>query len=244
MAEIVVKKPVDVRGAVLITGFRGFGMVGYMVSKHVAMALGAEKVGYILTRETPPIVLIEEDGAGFPFEIYYSAGNKAVIVVNRALPEKEHADDYARTLARWASESGIRTSVLVGGLSRDFMPSGEEHGYRWISNAYYHGPELEAPQMESGLGVMGPLALLYIYMDYYKVPSIMVLPYSMVEEVDYNAAVRGVRLVAEKIVGAKINIKDLEAMADKQKEELKKVLQLIAEQGRQQEGEDKGGMYM
>lgn len=243
MAEIVFKRPIDASGAILVTGFRGFGMVGYMVSKHLAMALGAEKVGYILSRETPPIVLIEEDGAGFPFEIYYSREAGAVIVVNRALPEKEHADDYARTLAEWASRAGVRASVLVGGLSRDFMPSGEEHGYRWIFNPYYHGPMLDAPVMEAGLGVMGPLALLYIYMDYYKIPSVMVLPYSMVDEVDYNAAVRGVRLIAEKIVGAPIDIRGLEEMADKQKEELQKLIRIMSEQARQQEGEDKG-IYM
>lgn len=242
MVEIIVKEPVDLRDTVLVTGFRGFGMVGYMVSKHIALALGGEKVGYILTRETPPLVLIEEDGVGFPFEIYYSRRAKATIIVNRALPERDNADEYARSIAEWASRVGVRFTVLVGGLSREFMPSNEEHGYRWISNRYYKGPRLEAPKMEPGLGVMGPLALLYIYMDYYKVPSIMVLPYSLVDEIDYNAAVNGVKLVSEKLIGVKSDVKALEELASRQKEEFKRLLQLMAEQAKS-EGEDKG-IYM
>ncbi len=241
MAEIVVKEPVNLKGSRLVTGFRGFGMVGYMVSKHLAMALGARKIGYLLTRETPPLVLIEEDGVGFPFEIYYSQRARTVIVVNRALPEKEHADDYARSLAKWAMESSIEEMVLVGGLSRDFMPQDEAYGYRWVANRYYSG-RLEAPVMEPGLGVMGPLALLYVYADYFKLPAVMVLPYSIVDEVDYNAAVRGIRVIAEEIIGEEIDVKVLEEMADRQREEMKKILQMITEQGRR-EGEDKG-MYM
>ena len=181
-------------------------------------------------------------GVGFPFEIYYSRHARAIVIVNRALPERENADEYARSIAEWAGRVRVRYTVLVGGLSREFMPSNEEYGYRWISNRYYRGPRLEAPRMEPGLGVMGPLALLYIYMDYYKVPSIMVLPYSIVDEIDYNAAVNGVKLVSEKLLGVKSDVKALEEHAARQKEEFKRLLQLMTEQAKS-EGEDKG-IYM
>ena len=242
MANIVLRRNIDLVDSIMVTGFRGFGMVGYMVSKHLAMSLNAEKIGYILTDETPPIILVEEDGVGFPFEIYYSRKANTVIIVNRALPERANTDDYAKTIAGWANTNKIRYAILVGGLSRDFMPSGEGYGYRWISNKYYHGPKLDAPLMEAGLGVMGPLALLYIYLDYYRVPSIMVLPYSLVDEIDYNAAVNGVKIILEKLVGVKADLTLLEEMASRQKEEAQKILQLMREQLRR-EGEEKG-MYM
>ena len=233
----------DLRGAVLVTGFRGFGMIGYLVSKYLALLLKAEKVGYILLDSNPPMILVEEDGVGYPFDIYYSRDPKAVIIVNRALPEKEFMDDYAEGVAAWASRVGVRYSVLVGGLSRDYRPEDDKHGYRYLANRFYDGPTLEAPTMEEGLGVMGPLALLYIYMDYYSVPSIIVLPYSAVEEADYKAAALGVRLVASKLLGVEVDTSILDELAERQRETLEQLLALMREEKREEERRE-GGMYM
>jgi len=241
---VLTEKNLNLEGTVLVTGFRGFGMVGYMVSKHLSLALKARKVGYIVSSPMPPVLLIEEDGAGFPYEIYFSEKARTLIVVNRAIPEREHLDAYASGLAKWAKSKGIGFAVLVGGLSKDFKPHNEKHGYRWISNRYYRGGKLEAPLMEPGLGVMGPLALLYIYMDYYKLPAIMILPYSMVEEVDYDAALVGVNVISEKILGIKPDTASLEEMAIRQKEEMEKTLKLLVEQQKRETSEEERGIYM
>ena len=238
--DIVLRKPVSLENAIVVTGFRGFGMVGYNVSKHLAMALNAEKIGYILLDDMPPVMVVEEDGVGFPFEIYYSREFNTVIVVNRALPEGTMADAYSALLAEWASQGKVKYSVLVGGLSREYMPPEEEYGYRWIKNRFYHGPSLKAPLMEPGLGVMGPLALLYIYMDYYKVPSIMVLPYTIVNDLDYDAALKGVEVIAREILGSEIDLSELRSMAMKQREELEKLMKALMEQ---RSGEERG-MHM
>lgn len=241
---VLTEKDVDLRGSVLVTGFRGFGMVGYMVSKHLSLALGARKIGYIISSPLPPVLLIEEDGAGFPYELYFSEKARTVIVVNRAIPDREYLDSYASGLAGWAKSEGIDFAVLVGGLSRDFKPRDEKHGYRWIANRYYKRGKLDAPLMEPGLGVMGPLALLYMYMDYYRLPAIMILPYSMVEEVDYDAALVGVNVISEKILGIKTDTATLEEMAARQKEEMAKTLKLLIEQQRRESSEEERGMYM
>jgi len=236
----------DLRGAVLVTGFRGFGMVGYMVSKHLALLLKARKVGYILLERNPPMVFMEEDGVGFPFDVYYVEEPRTVIVVNRALPERELIDEYAAGLASWASRVGVRFSVLVGGLSREYKPEEDKYGYRYVANRFYDGPKLDAPVMEEGLGVMGPLAMLYIYMDYFSVPSVIVLPYSAVEEVDYTAAALGVKIVAEKLLGVKVDVSELEQLAEKQREVIR-TLMMLAEASAQEGEEEKkegSGMYM
>jgi len=235
----------ELKGSVLITGFRGFGMVGYLVSKYLALLLNARKIGYILLERTPPMILIEEDGVGYPFDIYYSENPKAVIVVNRALPDKDLIDDYAAGLASWASRIGVRYAVLVGGLSRDYMSEGEEYGYRHVENRFYDGPSLEAPRMEQGLGVMGPLALLYVYMDYFGVPATIVLPYSTVEEADYLASATGVRIIAEKLLGVKVDVSLLENLAQKQKEALQKLLEImVSEEKGEEEKKEGSGIYM
>jgi len=237
----------ELRGAVLVTGFRGFGMVGYLVSKYLALLLKAEKVGYILTSQTPPMILVEEDGVGFPFDIYLVREPvRTIIIVNRALPEREKMDEYVEGVAEWASRIGVKYSVLTGGLSRDYKPEEEKYGYRYVANRFYQGPELEAPVMEEGLGVMGPLALLYVYMDYYKVPALIVLPYSTVEEVDYAAAAVGVKLIAEKMLGVEVDVSKLEELAAKHKEMIESILRLMMgeEGGEEEEKKEGSGMYM
>ncbi len=243
--EIVVDVPREaLRGAVLVTGFRGFGMVGYLVSKYLALLMKARKIGYILLERTPPMILVEEDGVGYPFDIYMADDPKVVIVVNRALPEKEFMDDYAAGLASWASRVGVKYSVLVGGLSRDYRPEDDKYNYRHLENRFYDGPSLEAPTMEEGLGVMGPLALLFIYMDYFSVPTTIVLPYSAVDEVDYLAAAVGVRIISEKLLGVKLDVGVLEDLAKKQRETMEKILAMMMSEEEKEEGKEGSGMYM
>lgn len=232
----------DLRGSILVTGFRGFGMVGYMASKHLALALGASKVGYIISEAMPPFIAIEEDGVGYPFDIYYSGEAKVTILVNRAVPEREVADEYTRFVAEWARNTGFKYVVLLGGLSREFKPPGDEYGYRWLHNSYYDGPQLEAPKLELGLGVMGPLALLYIYLDYYEVPAVMILPYSIVEGVDYDAALLGIKVVSSKLLKLTLQLPELETLARTQRAEFERILKLIERE--EKEEHESRGMYM
>jgi len=232
----------DLRGSILVTGFRGFGMVGYMASKHLALALGASKVGYIIAETMPPFIAIEEDGVGYPYDIYYSREARVTILVNRAVPERESADEYTRFIAEWAKNTEFEYVVLLGGLSREFKPPSDEHGYRWLHNIFYNGPQLEAPKLEYGLGVMGPLALLYMYLDYYEVPAIMILPYSIVEGVDYDAALLGVKIVSTKLLKLTLQLPELEILARTQRAEFERIIKLIEREEREEH--ESRGIYM
>ena len=226
----------ELKGSILVTGFRGYGLVGYLVSRYIATALKAERVGYIITNTMPPGIVVEDGGVGFPFDIYYSKDHNILVVVNRALPERREWDAYAEFLAEMAANIEAKLAILVGGLSREFKPEDEKYGYRWIANSYYNGKRLEAPRMEEGLGIMGPLALLYIYMDYYKVPTIVVLPYSAVEEADYRATLRGVEVVSE-LVGVKVDLTILEKAVEAQKLVAERVAEMVKAVEERREGE-------
>jgi len=234
------------KGAILITGFRGFGMVGYLLTKYAAQALNARKVGFILPEtEVPPMLIIEEDGPGFPYEVYYTENPKTVFILNRAMPDREEWTPYTESLASFAYEVGIKLAVLAGGLSREYMPEDDKYGYRWIGNTYFlrEGGRLDAPQMEEGLGVMGPLATLYIFLEYYEIPSVIVLPYSMVEEVDYDAVLRGLKVLSQ-IIGVELKAPALEEAAERQKALLMKLAEMSGsgeESPRKREG---GAIYM
>ncbi len=223
------------RNSILITGFRGYGLVGYLVSRYVALALKARRIGYILTRNVPPGIVIENNEVGFPFDIYFSEENKLLMLVNRALPERREWDAYTESIARLSSNIGIRYAILVGGLSRDFRMESEKYGYRWIANEFFRERTPEAPKMEEGLGIMGPLALLYIYMTYHKVPALVILPYSSIEEADYNATMKGVEVIS-KVTGVKIDLTILKKAIEAQKVIMERMAEMVEESTRK-EGE-------
>ena len=223
----------DLRESVMITGFRGFGMVGYLVSWYTALALEAERVGYILTGSMPPGIVVERGDVRLPFELYYSRRSRTLIIVNRAIPEKHEWDDYTEFLAELAAKLRVKYAVLAGGLSREFRPADDTVGYRWLANDHYLRAykKLEAPMMEEGLGVMGPLALLYMYLDYHEVPVLVLLPYSAVEEADYEAALVGVRVLSE-LLEQQIDLTMLKEAAEAQKIVMKRIEEMIAEERR------------
>lgn len=227
--------------SVLVTGFRGFGMVGYMASKYLAIGLNARKVGFFYSPSMEPVVLVEDDGVGFPHDIYYS--DKGVtVIVNRALPPMEDRGGLVETIADFAVESKVKLAILVGGLSRDFMPEEEKYWYRWLKNGFYRGPDLEAPLMEKGLGVMGPLALLFAALEKRGIPSIMILPYSYVEEVDYFAAKTALTIIS-KFLGIKIDLGELEKVIERHKELIDRVREVIeTSEAERRKGEK--GIYM
>lgn len=227
--RVYIKIPKErLKRSVLITGFRGYGLVGYLVSRYIALALKAKKIGYILTKNVPPGIVIEDEDVGFPFDIYFSEKDKFLIIVNRALPERKEWDDYTELIAEIASQIEVKYSILVGGLSRDFRPETEKYGYRWISNEYLREVKLDAPTMEEGLGIMGPLALLYIYMTYHKVPTLVLLPYSSIEEADYNATMKGVELISS-LTGVKIDLTILKKALEAQKVIMERMTEMVEE---------------
>lgn len=233
--EIVLREPEEsLKGSVLITGFPGFGRIGYVVPRYLSSALKLRKAGYVLTPRLPSVIIMEDDGVSFPFEIYH--GNNIVTVINRAVPETRDQAMYCRELASWASSVGISTAILVGGLSRDYEPPGEKYGYRWLHNSFYRGPGLKAPTMEEGLGVVGPLALLHMYMEHFGIPSVMVLPYSSVTGVDYDAALVGTRVILEELLGMSASLAELEELAAKQKEEMEKIVEMLSQESREGRG--------
>ena len=235
--ELVLRVPESsLKGSVFITGFPGFGRVGYVVPKYISTSMSLSKAGFFVTPRLPSVIVMEDDGVGFPFEIYYGrAGGRALtVMVNRAVPDPAEQGVFCSELARWVADTGFEFVVLVGGLSREYEPPNEQYGYRWLHNSHYKGPRLRAPLMPSGLGVIGPLALLHIYLEQYGVPSVMVLPFSVVEDVDYDAALVGVRTVLGELLGLQVETSELERLAAKQKEEMEKIAEILA-QGRRPE---------
>ncbi|MEZ0394375.1 MAG: PAC2 family protein [Desulfurococcaceae archaeon] len=197
--------PSVLRGSTLITGFQGFGLVGYLSSRHIASQLGLRKVGFIRTRSFPETTAYADDyGVVYPFEIYYGEperpGLKLTVLVNNATPTVRDRTDYAEAVARWAKEAGISRAILIGGLDPS-LREGDER-YKWIPMGGY-SEKLQAPMLVNR-HIIGPLALLIMFMDAYRVPGVAIFVYTELYKPDLRASATAVEIVGE-LLGLKID---------------------------------------
>jgi len=76
------------RRRLFITGFKGYGLVGYLATLYLAQELGCRRSGVVLTRYMPEAVTVDEQGLVPPFELYScSMGDLGIVIqVNHDLP--------------------------------------------------------------------------------------------------------------------------------------------------------------
>jgi uncharacterized protein len=73
-------------------------------------------------------------------------------------------------------------------------------------------------------------------MEHFGIPSVMVLPYSSVTGVDYDAALVGARVILEELLGMSASLAELEELAAKQKEEMEKIVEMLSQESREGRG--------
>jgi len=224
-----------VKGAdVFVTGFRGFGAVGYITTLHLVEKLGCERAGFIAPKYMPEEVTVDSrKGIVSAFTLYgCRAGDRRVaVLVNHDVPVVHDRARFAEAIVRWLREAAsIPEAVLVGGFDSRFR-SGEE-SLRWVATSAYPR-RLEEPVMEQGLYVIGPLALLLFYAEVYGYPAVALLPYAEASRPDPRAAAVAVRKIGE-LYGVGVSVEDL-------LEEAKKIEEMISMMEKQQREAMTGG---
>lgn len=217
------------KDAVFITGFQGFGMVGYLTTRHIAYELRLRRIGFIKTRYLPEITFYnEKHGISYPFELYYGKRNnvKLVVLVNHAIPLERERTIFAEFIAKWVKEHGISRVILVGGLDPALRESKEEK-YRWIPISNYK-IDLKSPILSDKF-VIGPLALTIMFMNAYKVPGVAIFSYAELYRPDPRASVIAVEVIAN-LIGLSIDVKRLieeASIIEALEEERKKIFKIV-----------------
>ncbi len=244
--SIVLKKDVDpeeLKNAVFITGFAGFGLVGYLTSRHIVYALKMKRIGFIRTRYVPETTFYtKSSGLIFPFEIYYSNINnkKLIVLVNHGFPHARERTDYAETVISWLKKIYVSEVILVGGLDPSVKEDPNEK-YRWIPLGGTKR-SLNAPILEER-HVVGPLALTMMFAEIESIPGVAIFPYAEPYRADPRATAIAVNIISE-ITGIPIDVSELykeakiiEELESKEKELVKKVYEA-------ETGEKQHPMYM
>ncbi len=190
---------------VYVTGFRGYGLVGYITTLYLAEKLKCERIGVVITRYMPEAVTTDGGRIVAPFEILACFDGRLLVQVNHDIPHERERTFFAEAIAKWLREIDVSEAILVGGFDARFKKSSEE--LRWLATRASRR-KLEEPIMEKGLYVIGPLALLTLFADLYNIPAIVILPYTEAMRPDPRAAAVAVRKIAS-IIGFEIDVGEL-----------------------------------
>jgi len=212
----------------LISGFHGFGAVGFLATRYLVSKLGMELIGYIEPPVIPDFTSVEDYGLSMPHEVFYrdlEGGKRIVVLLNRINPERRFMTTFVGRVLDLVKKLGIAEVLLVGGLDSRFKEGEEE--FRWLKTSAC-SRELDAPYFMKGAYVVGPLASLLIAFQQSGVPAMVVLPYTQPEAVDHRAAAVAVRVLST-LVGVDIDVNELLSYASKV-EEIEKMIQDLYEQ--------------
>jgi len=217
----------DVANADLyVTGFKGFGAVGYITTLHLADKLGCRRAGYVWTKYMPEEATLDKDGVLTAAFTLYSCrvGNKSIVIqVNHDIPLPQERTRFSNAIIEFLRHVNVAEAVLVGGFDSRFRRGDEE--LRWVRTSTYRR-ELGAPLMDQGLYVVGPLALLLLAAEVREFPAAAILPYAEAARPDPRAAAVAVRTIGS-LYGVEVGVEDL-------LEEARKIEEMIIEMEKQQ----------
>ncbi len=217
---------------IVVTGFPGFGYTGYIATRYLAKEKKLDRVGVILTSRLPEYTVLEDYGVVFPFEIF-SDHKKLTVIVNHVLPDKRDRQDFALALVEWLKRNEISELALIGGLDKRFRKENER--YRWFATTSY-SRRLDSPLMEKGLYIIGPLAYTIMYAELYKVPSIVILPYTEPLQFDPRAAATAVEVLDE-LYGLDVDTRKLYEDAERLEKEISELVKKQEEAAKHTTGE-------
>lgn len=201
--------PSMIRGSYFITGYQGFGLVGYLTTLHLVRELNLERIGFIKTSRMPDFTFYTRRyGVQYPFEVYFgdTGGKKIIVVLNNGTPVPRERTMYAEHLAQLAKEFRTQEVILIGGLSSELRESPDEK-YRWIPINNTSIDMSDAKILEER-HVIGPLALTIMFMQAYGLKGVVILPFTEPHRPDPKASAVAVEVIS-RILGVEISIRRL-----------------------------------
>jgi len=209
--------------SVFITGFQGFGSVGYITTRYIIAKLNMKLLGHILPPTIPDFTSVEDYGFSMPHEIFYGNvnGTNILVLLNRVNPDKKYLPSFVRSILDLINNLNIREVYLIGGLDMRFREGNEE--FRWVKTSAAGSLEVSGLYFIKGAYIVGPLAALLLELEHKNIPAIAIFPYTEPESIDHRAAAIAVKILSN-ILNLSIDVDELMRYAEKV-EELEKNIQ-------------------
>jgi len=220
--------PEKARSRVLISGFPGFGAVGFLTIKFLVDKLKMRRIGFIEPPIVPDLTSLEDYGLSLPHEIFIDSSGQIIALLNRVNPIRAKMNSFVRSFVDSVRTLDIDEVVLVGGLDARFREGSEE--YRWLATSSSRR-KLSAPLFVKGPFIVGPLASILITCELEGIPAIAIFPYTEPESLDHRAAAIAIKVISS-IIGIEIDVSELLSyaeMVEKMEESLKQVYKSVSE---------------
>jgi uncharacterized protein len=125
--RIIDTRDESLKGAMMVVGFPTHGLVGSVAVSYLVHTLDMTQIGYLISEQFPPTVIMEEGVVSAPVRLYASKtvcgvdGNceQLVVAISDIQPPPELLNQIARALLNWAEAKGIQLVVAVEGQPVD-----------------------------------------------------------------------------------------------------------------------------
>lgn len=175
-------------------GFMGIGGTGYFTIKHVIDNLeGVERVGIIDTAYIQPIASFDGSGVRFPIEIY--ARDEDIFLKVDDVPRDWRGNRLLKSLIKYFKAKGIEEIISVGGLTKNLQENSSDN-VRIVYNSYWNR-ELPYRLAPNNLRIYGPLAMILLYSELYRIPAISILAFSNDALIDPMAVSQAINVLNE-----------------------------------------------
>jgi len=192
------------------------------------------------TDQLPSFVSLEKDRLSLPFE-FFKYGN-FVIFIAKIQPAQSEMNEITKKLANWVVNNKMAESILIGGLDSALKDEDEtETDLKIVPTKSFPNAEKIGPNLEKGLFVTGPLALMLIYFEILDFPACAILPYCSRDRPDPRASATAIKSLNKLYPDLDMDLDKLYSDAKKIEQEIDSIMKQEREV---REPREPGGMYV
>ncbi len=104
----------DVENAIILEGSPGLGLIGNIVGWHIIENIGMRNIGFIESKDLPPISVLYKGIALHPFRIY--EGDGMVIFLSDAVIPMKAVFEMTKAIVTWMDKNNARKVISFSGM--------------------------------------------------------------------------------------------------------------------------------
>ena len=206
------------KGAIIIEGFPGFGLVSTIATEYLIDHLGARLIGKIESEKVQPIVAIHKGQIIEPLGIFYDSKNNIVII--RAISNINGLEwELTQSIVALAEEIKAKEIISTEGISSDNkLPEPEAFYFTKDDNRRKIFERMNVREMSEGI-IMGVTASLLTKMP----ETTFIFAEANSSMPDSRAAAKIIEII-DSYLGLKVDYKPLLKKAEIFEKQIKEVL--------------------
>jgi len=206
------------KGAIIIEGFPGFGLVSTIATEYLIDHLGARLIGKIESEKVQPIVAIHKGQIIEPLGIFYDSKNNIVII--RAISNINGLEwELTQSIVALAEEIKAKEIISTEGISSDNkLPEPEAFYFTKDDNRRKIFERMNVREMSEGI-IMGVTASLLTKMP----ETTFIFSEANSSMPDSRAAAKIIEII-DSYLGLKVDYKPLLKKAEIFEKQIKEVL--------------------